>query len=313
MDTERIKQLMRLPLGERTNAVLYDLLQSRFFGYWAFREPKHAGIELADSLVWWHDVVLLFEAKTRTKPGAAPEAWIRSKLGDSIASINDRARLLREGKVDKLRNAWRGEVAWSPQTKTWYYGVVVLNHESEPYDPREIAPGAFSGSEIPIQVFSLFDLAELLRFISTTWVFIVYYEMRNLFGQTFRLDVHREFETYQGVLSQWVKYAKALSNRSLSDSEFQEDRDFQIRLTKALLNADNARESAYREVAASFLIDLAIGSIERKADPDTTGKRVGSDRHTFYVDAMEILAGMSRRRRAFYGLRWLEAAEESNT
>jgi hypothetical protein len=140
-DTQ-LQYLLSLPPGRRTNAVLQVLLDPVVFGYWLFREPKHKGVEIADSLMVCGDTALLFEAKTRMKPAADDASWIRSKLGEAVKQLNERARMLKEGHVSELRNPWRGALTWDPSAVKWYYGVVVMNHQSGPYDPLEMASEA---------------------------------------------------------------------------------------------------------------------------------------------------------------------------
>jgi hypothetical protein len=47
----------------------------------------------------------------------------------------------------------------------------------------------------------------------------------------------------------------------------------------------------------------------QKADPDSTGKRVGSKDHSTHIKAVQLIADLSRRRRAVYGTLWMEAAK----
>jgi len=302
--------MLSLPPGIRTNAVLRLLLDPVVFGYWLFREPKHKGIEIADSLMLWDDAALLFEAKTRTKPARDDASWIRSKLRYAIGRFNDRARMLREGRVSELRNRWRGVLTWDPSAVKWYYGVVVLNHLSDPYDPLEVASEAYKASEIPVQVFSLFDLAELLRVVNTAPDFLAYYALRWAYVKRFKTFVHREFDTYQGVLSYWVELVPHASSLPLSGREILDAREFQVGVTRAVLRSKDATEEDYRTLAESFLLDIAIGSLVHKADKDASGKRVGSAEHRSLIEIVGALAELSRRRRAFYAGLWREAAAE---
>src|SRR6476620_7347636 len=48
----------------------------------------------------------------------------------------------------------------------------------------------------------------------------------------------------------------------------------------------------------------------RKADQDATGKRVGSKQHDTLIKAVEMLADLSRIRRARYGSLWLDCAQQ---
>jgi hypothetical protein len=302
---DRLGQLLRFPVGERTDRLLYLLLEPWFLGYWTFSRPTDKGVELADVLTWYADVALLFEAKTR-ETGASDLDWARRRIKEAIEQLNDRAGRLKRGEVGTLRNAWRGEVQWNPDTTRTrdYYGVVIMNHLSEPYDPRELAPEAFRDSAIPIQVFSLADFMELLRFVNTIFDFIVYYEMRDAYSRSYRLHVHRESDTYFSVLALMPELAPPHVSRA-------DLRDMQRRvasLSRAIARPADVREADDDRLAASYLIDTALNSVVQRATQDDSGKRVGGETHDFTVRGMSALAEMSRLRRAVWGQRWVDAA-----
>ncbi|MDO8142884.1 MAG: hypothetical protein Q6358_15405 [Candidatus Brocadiales bacterium] len=302
-----IELLKDLRPGIRTNKVLYYLLETKVLGYWSFLEPKHKGIELADTLVWWKDVVLLFEAKTREKPEKASDAWIRTQLNEAVVQVNEKAKMLRNGGVAELRNKWRGVVKWDPVDVKNYYGIIVLNCFSDSCDPREIATEAFKTSGIPIQVFSIFDLAELLRFINTIWDFIIYYELRGMYSRRYKVPLHEEFQTYKGILNYWEE----LLPEDAQEDQVKDEQEFQVAISNAILRSKLADERGYSLLAAGCLLDLAMGSLKRRADPDKTGKIVGSQRHEQFVSSIGAIAELSRRRRSIYGRKWVEAAKQS--
>lgn len=166
MDDKTIRRLISLPLGDRTNHVLDMMLSPFFLGYWTFSRPKFKGIEFADTLLVWDDVCLLFEAKTRSVPGGAPRVWIKTQIQNAASTLNKRAKMLSSGQVTDIRNKYRGVLEWKKLNVSWYYGVIILQHQSESYDAREIAEDAFRKSQIPIQVFSLYDFLQLIRVIN---------------------------------------------------------------------------------------------------------------------------------------------------
>lgn len=300
---KNIYQLKDLQPGIRTNKVLYYLLETKVLGYWSFLEPKHKGIELADTLVWYEDVVLLFKAKTRERPEKASEAWIRTQLNEAVSQVNKKAKMLRNGEVAALRNKWRGVVKWDPTVVKHYYGIIVLNCFSDSYDPREIT----AASDIPIQVFSLIDLAELLRFINTIWDFIDYYERREKYSRQNKVPLHGEFQTYQEILNCWEE----LLPEDAQKEQVKDDQEFQVAISNAILKSKLADERGYSLLAAGYLLDMAMGSLERRADPDKTGKIVGSPKHEQFVSSIGAIAELTRRRRSLYGRIWVEAANQS--
>jgi hypothetical protein len=77
------------------------------------------------------------------------------------------------------------------------------------------------------------------------------------------------------------------------------------------LGSEGIDEGIKKDIAASFLIDIAAGSVMEKADKDPSGKRVGSEKHDLLIKTVEQLALIGRRRRALYGKIWVDCANES--
>jgi hypothetical protein len=306
LSPEIISTLLKKPVGDRTDIVLKFLLEPRFMGYWTFSRPKSEGIELADALVWFGDTVLLFEAKTR-ETGDADKRWIGSKLEEAIGQLVARTDALRMGKVQTLRNRWRGEIRWKPESVNSYYGLVVLNHLSGPYDPRDLVPDSFQKSTLPVQVFSLADLAELLRYIDTTYDFIVYYELRAELGKRWKLNVHEEGKTYSRILSSMAEILPATMNRG----RINETIDFQKAVTRVISGTLGARRRDYERLAASYLLDVAAaGGMEEFGEYPQDGSQVEESRE-LYVEGSGAIAEMSRLRRSVWGRRWLELADSA--
>lgn len=298
-----------MPAGQRTDDVLYYLLAPHLLGFWTFLKPKHKGEELGDVIYIFGDVCLLFEAKTREKAEPANDKWTREKLKEGVTQISRNHKKLMSGDVPTLRNPWRGEVSWASLGVKYFQGIIVLMHDSEPYDPRELEPSLLSSTPIPIHVISLHDLNELVRFINTPWDFIVYWEFRNIFGREYELSVHREQSIYWGILREWVKLAKA-QDSAFPENKLDEDRQFHEAYTNVMLRSENLDETVKQKVAASYLIDIAAGSLMQKADQDATGKRVGGKNHDTLIKTVEALVDLSRLRRAEYGYSWLNCAKE---
>jgi hypothetical protein len=88
-------------------------------------------------------------------------------------------------------------MAFDPQRIRHIYGVVVLVAIFEPFEWRDLARTAAERMQIPVQVYSLFDFAELLRIFDTPYDLLVYYEVRALHGVHHRMLVGHEEETYR--------------------------------------------------------------------------------------------------------------------
>jgi hypothetical protein len=309
IDDSIISRLLKLPPGKRADDVLYYILAPHLLGFWTFLKPKHKGEELGDVLFIFGDVCLIFEAKTREKAEPANEKWIREKLKDGVTQISRNHQKLKIGDVPTLRNPWRGEVSWASLGVKYFQGIIVLMHDSEPYDPKELEPALFSSAPIPIHVISFLDMNKLVRYINTPWDFIVYWEFRNTFGTEYELPVHLEQSIYWGILHNWIELAKS-QGTAFPETKIKEDRQFLEAYTEVLTRSGSPDETIKQKVAASFLMDIAAGSLMQKSDQDASGKRVGSKNHDSLIKTVEVLAELSRIRRAEYGFAWLNCAKE---
>lgn len=235
-------RLLKLPPSQRTDDVLYYLLAPHLLGFWTFLKPKHSGNEIGDVLFAFGDVCVIFEAKTRDKVGPTDEKWIRNKIREAIKQILENHRKLTCGDVPTIRNPWLGEVKWDSLGINYYHGIVVMMHDSDAYDPRDIEPGLIESAAIPIHVISLLDISELLRFMNTPWDFVVYWEFRHAIGTTHMLPVHQEQNIYWTVLKNWVELARGQGSIH-SDQELEKDRQFLEAYTHIVLRTGNVNQN----------------------------------------------------------------------
>jgi hypothetical protein len=307
LDDKEVARLRKLTVGQRANEFVAHLLSARFLGYWTFFEPKHRGIELADALVWWGDTAILFEVKAREVTGGDDSKWVKQRLRDAIGQLNSRAALLRQGKVGKLRNRWRGSAPWVPANITTYIGVVILAHDSDPYNPEDIAGDLLSSTSLPIHVMSIYDITNLLRFVNTIPDLIVYLEVRHAIMRQMTVPVHGESDVYREILTCWPEFR---GPRTPLESALK-TQEFLVLLFNAAIRHSEATAEGYSAIAHGLLIDYALGSLIHLADADASGKRIGAPEHHTLVQALETLSELSRHRRCYYGNIWLAAAREA--
>ena len=308
---EIISRLVKKRPGERTDPVIYYFMAPIFTGYWSFLQPKDKGIEISDVLLVWGDVCILVEAKTRESAEDADERWCRKHICQAIGQLNDRARMLRSGELRRLRNKWREDTEFDPAIIKNYYGLVIIQHQSETYEPREIATECFANSEIPIQVYSLADFHELLRFVNTPIDFIIYYELRHSYGKNHALPVHGEFGTYKSIILSWTDLVIDNEQSSRTSKEIQKSEDFVMSYTKAILRTCDATDDDYENVASGYLIDLAISSLSQTY-PDGDDSDPDVAEHELAVEAAEYMAELGRQRRCAYGAVWRSLAVEAD-
>lgn len=304
----KVAELLALEPGLRTNRVLHDLLlKPRLLGYWTFLEPLHRGTEVSDVVVVFEDTALLFEAKTRSVPRPADAGWLREKIGEAVDQLNARVDQLKAGGV-ALRNEWRGELRLDPETIQDYYGVIVLNASFEAFEWRELADEEFARARIPIQVYSLLDLAELLRLVDTAWDFIVHYELRASYGRDQRMLVGREEETFVEVVG---AMDRLWGGPEPDPIEGRRQQNYWIERSNALLKTRLATPEGIEAWASSRLMDFACAPGEVPAPLDATGRPREDADHAMRIRAIGVVAAMSRNRRTEYGRRWLNAAREA--
>ena len=305
-DKNASDELGRLPAPERTERMLHLLLEPWFLGYWTFPNPKEKGIEFADVLTWWGDVAFLFEAKTRLT-GASDLKWPQRKLVEAINQINARAEQLRAGTLATLTNRWRGQVAWEPSRVAHYYGIVILNHISDPYDPWGLAKDALLASEVPIQVFSLQDAAQLFRVVDTIPDFLCYYELRADYSRTAPTYVHKEYQTYEGILDAVPDLMSPQIGKHMARSY----QRFMRAMRRAILVPQEALKNDLMQAAASQLVWVGFSSTIVEAPFDHQGRRCSDSVHDYRVEALAAFAELSAQRRAHWGSRWVESARSA--
>jgi hypothetical protein len=301
-------RLLSLPPPQRTNAILSEQFASRFLGYWSFGEPKQAGIEWGDTLLVFDDVCFIVEAKTRNKPGGAPTTWIRSAIAGAVEQINKKADAFASGQVNTLRNKWRGQFKWGDLGIEHYYGIVVLMHTSDPYVASDLAPDAMASARYPTSVVSLHDLLELLRFINTAPDLINYFEMRHFISREYEIRVHEEQAVFNLYSTDWAKLTRRYLKPDWPEDQIRRHESELQSMRHAILDPASAPAESIEALHHSLLIDFALRVLIKKADPDATGMRVGSDEHRFYISCIEHFVELSRLRRAVYGRAWHETA-----
>lgn len=182
---------------------------------------------------------------------------------------------------------------------------MVLAPSVPPLNPLDLVPEEFRRSQVPVQVITLFDLAEVLRVFDTVYDLIVYYEMRLEYMCRYPVLLAKEKDALVEILGYWDQLWKG------SIEEGKKLQEYLVALANAVLNTKLATARGYELWAASKLIDLALRLTEAPAPMGPCGKPVQDSRHETQIRLAESLAEMSRNRRSFYGKRWVEAADEA--
>lgn len=300
-----IRRIKKLPYGRRGEEFVNYFLAPWFSGYWAFPLPKYKGAEIADSLLLWGDVVFLIQIKER-KGILSSIGWARKKIIEDNRRISEWVERLKNEESITLRNKYR-EIVFPRSEIKWYYGLIVLNHHSEPYDPNEFLIANQGEHKVAVQIMSLADLYHLLRYFNTPWDFINYFESRFRLSQKISLRVHQEREVYNLNLEHM--YQEMMNDIGKKEADkWNEFMDISVNAVNGDLKF---ADPGMRRYASSFLIDASIGGRINKAQKDSKGNFIIDNKFIMLTKAVEVLSEMSRLRRSFYGEMFLKVAEKA--
>src|SRR5436190_20540680 len=134
-------------------------LERSFFRDFVYRNPRgeKKGQELADAVVLFEDVVLMVQVKAQCGSHEAM-AWATEKLLEALKQIQKTHESLVHGKIKTLKNDLYGEIGFDPNAYPNRMGLIILAHDSAPYDATELVPELLTAG-FPIHVFSLKDFA----------------------------------------------------------------------------------------------------------------------------------------------------------
>jgi len=298
-----VARWLKLPEGKRSESVLNHLLLPWFSGYWIFPNPKFKGEEIADALLLWGDVLFIIQIKTR-KGIKSDIKWAENKISEEKARIAKWIDRLKSEESIILRNKFR-EIEFPRDKVKYYYGLVVLNHHSDPYDANEFLYKGNEPLDIPIQVISLVDIHQLLRYINTPWDLVIYFESRSRLSHKTSLKVHQEDVAF----SMNLEHIYHESAYDIGKDEADKCNEFMDVTIKAINGNLKEGDPGLRQYAVSFLIDASIGGQLNRAPKDKKGNFIIDNKFVMLTKAVEVLSEMSRLRRAFYGEIFLKQAE----
>jgi hypothetical protein len=169
-------------------------LERSFFRDFTYRNPrgKKKGDELADAVVLFDDVALLVQVKAQHGL-REPKAWAEEAILKALSQVKTTHQNLISGAIKKLNNDIYGEQEFDPSAYPNMYGIIILAHDSEPYDPRTLVP-KLDQAGFPIHVFSLSDFALITHRFDTAGDFINLIELRTDLSRYVRFLVNDEEE-----------------------------------------------------------------------------------------------------------------------
>jgi hypothetical protein len=153
-------------------------LERSFFRDFVYRNPKgeKKGQELADAVVLFDDVVIMVQVKAQCGKHEAL-AWATEKLLEALKQVVKTHESLTQGKIKTLKNDFYGEMEFEPKAYPNRIGLIILAHESEPYNAAGLVPELLKAA-FPIHVFSLKDFATIASRFDIAGDFITFLELR---------------------------------------------------------------------------------------------------------------------------------------
>ena len=157
-------------------------LERSFFRDFTYRNPrgKKKGQELADAVVLFDDVGLLVQVKAQCGKHVS-EAWATEATLKALKQVQSTYNDLKSGAIRKLKNDVYGD-HFEPAAFPNLYGIIILAHDSAPYDPEKLIPET-TQTDFPIHVFSLKDFALLTQRFDTAADFVNLMEVERIFGR----------------------------------------------------------------------------------------------------------------------------------
>lgn len=305
MNNKIIYRWNKLSIGPRTEAFINYLLFPWFSGYWVFPNPKYKGEEIADALLIWGDFVFIIQVSA--KEGRKTDIiWAEKEIVEGKERILKWVSRLKTEKNVILKNKYR-EIEFPREKIKWYYGLIVLNHYSEPYDASKFLNEDSSTHKVAIQVISLLDITNLLKYINTPGDFVNYFESRYRLSQRISIKVHQE----ESVFRQNIENMYYEMEDNIGKKHADEFLEFMNLTLKAVGGAFKPGDAKLRRYASSFLIDATIGGNLYKVPRDYHGNYIIDEKFVLLLKAIETLSEMCRLRRASWGESFLKQAEKA--
>ncbi|MHB0972258.1 MAG: hypothetical protein ACYC7A_18055 [Thermoanaerobaculia bacterium] len=296
----------KIDIGKQSEDDVQRFVEHAFSPDFVFRSPQHLKggkqKEATDVFVLFDDVALAIEVKAQAlnadgSPAADDPDWTKRKLKKAVSQVKGSLRTTKAGQFIKLENDRRGPVQFSTDKFRYVYGLIVMNHNSAPFDACEIVP-ELATVDHPVHVLSFADFYELARILDTPVDLISYFEVRTeILIPTLNPKVHAELtalEFYIDRFEELTSFQAKLHGEERPRELFTEHGE----MLRRLYRGDSS------ELEDSYFIDKIINWThqvdESAAPPFEDGERD-------YVEVATHLASLTRPRRAYTGKAFRDA------
>lgn len=167
-------------------------LERSFFRDFVYRNPRgvQKGQELADAVVLFDDVLIMVQVKAQHGKHEA-NAWATERLLEALKQLSKTHSNLSQGHIKNLKNDFYGTIPFDPKQYPNRIGLIILAHDSAPYEATRLAPEILSAG-FPIHVFSLKDFATIASRFDTAGDLITFLELRGDIAKSEPLFVQAE-------------------------------------------------------------------------------------------------------------------------
>lgn len=299
-------------IGPLTEDEVQKAVEEVFSSDFVFRSPRReGGREVTDVLVLFDDVGLVIQSKAQAIDLKDFESnssfdWARKNLAKAGRQLRGAVRAIRAGRVSYVENDRRGGVSFRHEDFPWLYGLIILHHQSDPYDPIYLVP-TIRKVNVAVHVLSFRDFWNLSKLLDTPGDLINYLEHRtDVLMPTLNPWVHKE----QEVFTYYLKHLEHIMTVRAKA------RGCVFTAQDARLYANGLRgvvKGTHPDRKCGLVIDHMIDKIHN-VDPDLEVPHIGgkvvprSDRAEYARIATE-LGKIPRVRRIALGRRYLEEAK----
>ncbi|HEV7505079.1 MAG TPA: hypothetical protein VGS07_09225 [Thermoanaerobaculia bacterium] len=197
----------KINIGYTTEDEVQRAVEHAFSPDFVFRAPRREdGKEVTDVLVPWDDTALVIQAKSQAIPGDGslagdPLKWARKNLLKAGRQVAGAVRAIQSGRMSHIENPRQGRVPFSTSRVKWLYGLIVLHHVCEPYNPFELVP-ELCQIKSPMHIISFSDFLSLTRLLDTPADLIGYLESRSdVLLPTLTPKIHEESTAFSYYLN----------------------------------------------------------------------------------------------------------------
>jgi hypothetical protein len=296
----------KIDIGTQTEDDVQRFVEYAFSPDFVFRSPQHLKggkhKETTDVFALFDDVALAIQVKAQAlnadgTPAAEDRDWTKRNLAKAVSQVKGAIRTIKAGQIVRLENDRRGAVQFSTGMFRYVYGLVVMNHTSDPFDARELVPDVATLGH-PVHVLSFADFYNLARVLDTPVDLIGYFEVRTqILIPTFNPKVHAEqqaFEFYVDRFEELTSFHAELHGEQRSSDLFKEHGDMLRRIYRG--DSSGLEDSYFIDK----IIDWAHQVDDSSPAPFENGKRD-------YVAIATYLGSLVRPRRAYIGKAFRDA------